>query len=288
MSTPAAKRRRVDAANAVLRKPFHSPVIRRPNAAEDSPGDSTTPDPTKAAGDAYSPSSRRPPQILRPVRSLGALRQTPNRPSSSLRFKTPLPPRAGSSTVRREGSKTRVEAGDDEADGEAGSVFFALVRAHRHTAQDAILKDLGRKLETVRQAKRIEEGSDRSRPGAPIDQELRELIVKWKGASRLAAEELFESVKERVDSAGGPKVWREMRKRQMQFYQAWDQESPSTRKRCNEGDREEEIEGDYEDEDATRMSQAVVEGEDHAEEEDCEPVSAEDLSCCLTVTSQHY
>lgn len=51
----------------------------------------------------------------------------------------------------------------------------------------------------MRQARLIEAVSERTRPDKFIDQELRVLVVRWKTTSRTAAEELFESVKERVD-----------------------------------------------------------------------------------------
>lgn len=70
-----------------------------------------------------------------------------------------------------------------------------------------MLKDLDRQLDTVRQARRIEEASERKRPGEPTDQELRDLVVKWKGASRLAAEELFPIVKERVEKYVLEAIW---------------------------------------------------------------------------------
>lgn len=89
-------------------------------------------------------------------------------------------------------------ADDDYGDHHPGGALLALVKAHRHTAQDAVLKDLDRKLETVRQAKRIEVASEGERPGEAVDQELRDLVIKWRGASRMAAEELFEIVRERV------------------------------------------------------------------------------------------
>jgi hypothetical protein len=60
------------------------------------------------------------------------------------------------------------------------------------------VRDVDRRLDLVRQAREIEAASERSRPGEPADQELRDLVVKWKAAGRVAAEELFETVKERV------------------------------------------------------------------------------------------
>lgn len=213
MSTPAAKRRRADAANAVLRKPFHSPVIRRPDDADlEEKGASKTPNSKSPAdADVYSPSSPsipgRPPQPqaqnLRPARSLNALRQcqTPNRPffRAPLNVKTPVQHGA----AKRKRSSVETPAADDDHKGEdddkPGSSLLVLVRAHRHAAQDATLRELEEKLETARQARRIEGNSAAHPPDAPVDQELRELVCRWRSAARTAAEELYEVVRERVD-----------------------------------------------------------------------------------------
>lgn len=193
MSTPAAKRRRLDAANVTLRKPFHSPLLRRPDAA----GTSKSPEQTHstAAEDVYSPSSSPSGRAIRPARSLGALRQTPLGPSSPLNFKKPS---QRSGVKRTEPASGAAVEQDDGNDDHPGGALLALVRAHRHTAQDAVLRDLDRKLGIVRQAKRIEEASEGERPGEAVDQELRDLVVKWKSASRMAADEVFEIVRERV------------------------------------------------------------------------------------------
>lgn len=221
MSTPAAKRRRADTANAVLRKPFHSPVIRKPNDPSSGPDGRPTEGPSKtpnaknqvADDDVYSPSSpsvlARPPQAqaqahaLRQARSLGTLwqNQTPKKAfsHSPLNFKTPV---QNSAAKRKRASlETPENKGSGVADDDKpGASLLALVTAHRHTAQDAALKDLDRRLETVRQARRIEDASGgNDRREEPIDQELRELVGKWKGACRTAAEELFDSVKDRVE-----------------------------------------------------------------------------------------
>lgn len=221
MSTPAAKRRRADTASAVLRKPFHSPVIRKPNDPSSGPDGRSTQGPSKtpdaknqvADDDVYSPSSpsvlARPPQpqaqaqALRQARSFGALRQnqTPKKvfSNSPLKFKTPVQSSAGKrkrASLETPESKGSAVANDDKP----GASLLALVSVHRHTAQDAALKDLDRRLETVRQARRIEDTSGgNGRREEPIDQELRELVGKWKGACRTAAEELFDSVKDRVE-----------------------------------------------------------------------------------------
>ncbi|KXX76706.1 Swi5-dependent recombination DNA repair protein 1, partial [Madurella mycetomatis] len=86
-----------------------------------------------------------------------------------------------------------------------------------------------KQLEIVRQARRIEQqqqqqqqqhaptSSSQAGRGAGGGGDLTELVGKWKGASRLAAEELFELIKGRVEGMGGAKAWRETRKRQLRF-----------------------------------------------------------------------
>lgn len=198
MNTPAAKRRRVDAANATLRKPFHSPLLRRqPDAGGSStPGSNKTPEPNsnkRPLEEVYSPSSPsapRQPQTARPTRPPGNLLHS--RPAS------PLKPSVGPRTPLASKRKSSGPREGGAAPGE-DNPFLALARAHRTAGRDAIVRDLDRQLETARQAGEIEAASERGRPGEPVDQELRDLVTKWRGASRVAAEELFETVKERVD-----------------------------------------------------------------------------------------
>lgn len=189
MSTPAAKRRRVDAANVTLRKPFQSPMIRRPNA-EGTPGTSNTPD---AVGSKRSIAENGTPQTplpkakqrLGPSKSYEeALRHSPQPPSSP-QLKRKLSLHQPFNTGRQ---STKADGGDDD------NPFLALVTAHKKE-QEMVIKDLDQRLETVRQAKRIEA---QSKDGEEVDQELKDLVVKWKSASRQAAEELFEMVKGRV------------------------------------------------------------------------------------------
>lgn len=199
MNTPAAKRRRVDAANATLRKPFHSPLLRRqPDAgATSTPGPSKTPEANsgkRSLEEVYSPSSPsapRQPQAARPARPPGNLHR--GRPASPLKLPVaPKAPHASRPKTQRPGETQPGPGGDDNP-------FLALARAHRTAGRDAIVRDLDRRLEAVRQAGEIEAVSRRGRPGEPVDQELRDLVAKWRGAGRVAAEELFETVKERVD-----------------------------------------------------------------------------------------
>lgn len=205
MNTPAAKRRRVDAANATLRKPFHSPLLKRqPGAGGSStPGPSKTPETNankRSLEEVYSPSSPsapRQPQAARPTRPPRNLHHA--RPASPLKLSSA--PKAPPATKPKTQGRGEAQAGPSGGD---DNPFLALARAHRTAGRDAIVRDLDRRLDTARQAGEIEAASERSRPGGPVDQELRDLVVKWRGAGQLAAEELFETVKERVDKLACP------------------------------------------------------------------------------------
>lgn len=61
------------------------------------------------------------------------------------------------------------------------------------------MRELKEEVDTAEQARKIETESKKKDPEGEIDGELVELIGKWKGASRLAAEELFTKVSERVN-----------------------------------------------------------------------------------------
>lgn len=205
MNTPAAKRRRVDAANATLRKPFHSPLLRRqPDAGKDgNPGSSKTPESNtnkRSFEEVYSPSSpsvARQPQAARPVDKPAHGQQAVSSPKPSSPLAARKDPRAKTPGLREGGATGAGEEDDHD------NPFLKLARAQRtrKLAADraAVVKDLDRRLDLVRQAREIEAASERKRPGEPVDQELRDLVGKWRAAGRVAAEELFETVKERVD-----------------------------------------------------------------------------------------
>lgn len=208
MNTPAAKRRRVDAANATLRKPFHSPLLRRqPDAGnKNAPGPSRTPEPNsnkRSFEEVYSPSSpstSKQPQAVRPSQPGINLRGADGQPQASA-SKSSLAPGAPRAATAKRKTPGPSESGATVT-GDDGNPFLALARAHRTRApagRDAIVRDLDRRLDLVRQAREIEVASERCRPQEPVDQELRDLVVKWRAAGRVAAEELFETVRERVD-----------------------------------------------------------------------------------------
>ncbi|KAK3382884.1 hypothetical protein B0T24DRAFT_661490 [Lasiosphaeria ovina] len=314
---PAAtnKRRRAEAANVALRKPFRSPMISRQAAAAGEGDDgaragtaNASPTIARAAAGAEAaaravatpgtpranPATRR--------RGRGAWLSTPasasrgsplNQPSmrgsnSSLasrpgnsRLETPLAGKvskkknSGSGQVLRHGGD--VDDGDDD---DADDLLERMRRAERETG--AHVRQLQQELEVVRQAKRIEQQSEQSRrlrrqpplTAAPagdggssiIDAELRELVGKWKLASRQAAEELFELIKGRVAGMGGGKAWRETRRQQQQgFFAGFDDGDgygSSATRRDHERDCKEEC-GCDDDDDGRR--EAALRG--HADEE---------------------
>jgi hypothetical protein len=73
----------------------------------------------------------------------------------------------------------------------------ALIKTQRQLEKQ--LRELKEELDTAEQARRIEADSEKKDPGGAIDGELTQLILKWREASRQAAEELFTGVRDRVN-----------------------------------------------------------------------------------------
>lgn len=96
--------------------------------------------------------------------------------------------------------------------------------------------------------------------------ELKELVGKWKGASRAAAEELFGLIKGRVEGMGGGRAWRESRRWQREGG-GWD-DFEEGRKREGDGDGEE---GENEDGGGREWDEGG--GDEDGEEEEGEEVS---------------
>ena len=61
------------------------------------------------------------------------------------------------------------------------------------------LREIKEELDTAEQARKIERESRTKDPDGKVDGELVVLIEKWRGASRVAAEELFGKVRDRVN-----------------------------------------------------------------------------------------
>ncbi|KAJ4417702.1 ERAD-associated protein [Neurospora sp. IMI 360204] len=310
---PASKRRRVELANATLRRPFRSPMINRATS-----GDKSTPTATRQGKTT---------QVRAAVGSSGAAdvgggeeeeedddddeetgfssvrtsaarktsksslhRSSGAGPSASTQRNAKPPllglnnkeeqqkgPRATSGINRRRSSiwsgstadsnitssrppvgqshTKRTVLGEAAPDGN-DDILAGLQKSHREAK--AHLSAMQKQLDLIRQAKRIEmasrktvkEGSkeQRRQDATVIDAELKELVQKWKLASRQAAEELFELIKGRVAGMGGAKAWRETRRRQVEgFHSAWDDEGQKGKKRKGDADEREIEDSDVSD-----------------------------------------
>ncbi|KAJ8066598.1 hypothetical protein OCU04_005645 [Sclerotinia nivalis] len=211
MSTPAAKRRRIEAANTLqkpfrspFKTPFKSPLIKAPPNTRAS----------TAAAAASAPLSSKI-SISYPVVSIPA-------PNTATRIK-----KSFTSPV----SAAVLNADPDIA---------PLLKEQRELEKQ--LKEVKEGLEMAEQAKKIERDSNaKDKDGnGEIDGELIELCEKWKGASRLAAEELFGKVRDRVNRMGGPRAWKEMQKRQQEYQNNWDQDEANNNNNDDSDDDDED------------------------------------------------
>ena len=170
MSTPAAKRRRIEAAASTLSKPFRSP-FKSPLKGPSPFHDSTQP---------ITPAAPETPFVL-PER-------TPNlavSPAVTLHCKLDQHKK----TVSPSTSITAQLNTDPD--------ISQLLRTQRELEKQ--LREIKERLETAEQARKIERESRKTTVEGEIDGELLILIEKWRGASRRAAEELFGNVRDRVN-----------------------------------------------------------------------------------------
>ena len=289
-----AKRRRIEAANATLRKPFRSPLVNRQpqdnkpgpdGAQQNSPSinrDSAAPDKATPHTPAPARGSRHAPAAASPLSTSPSLaswspqprKQTTTTTTTGTASLTPLPtrrslprknqitpqpqqPRSGTTTTTTTTTQPNpntnpnpkagyraAEEEDGEGEEEEQDLLTRLTASQR--TLHSHLRTTQSRLALVRQAAQIERAStsaaaaaaaDRS-PGEPVGVELTELIDRWKGASRLAAEEVFELITGRVEGMGGVRVWsRERRRAQREFY-AGSFDEGLVRKEEGEGDGE--------------------------------------------------
>ncbi|TGO09323.1 hypothetical protein BTUL_0170g00130 [Botrytis tulipae] len=211
MSTPAAKRRRIEAAST-LQKPFRSP-FKTPFKSPLIKGSPNTRASTAAAA-ASTPSLSKTPTSY-PVVSIPS-------PKSVVRTK-----KSFTSPI----SAAVINADPDIA---------PLLKEQREL--EKLLKEVKEELDTAEQAKKIERDSKAKNENGSgeIDGELVDLCEKWRSASRLAAEELFGKVRDRVNRMGGPRAWKEMQKRQHEYRNNWDQDEANNNNNNNfEGEDEE-------------------------------------------------
>jgi hypothetical protein len=151
-------------------------------------------------------------------------------PSGSATIKTPVPvlqdssdpaqageddatkhPEAAKSLLQRIATPLRTKATKNQFSSPISSTtpnadpdIAALIKTQRQLEKQ--LQELKEELDIAEQARRIEAGSEKKNPGGEIDGELTQLILKWRVASRQAAEELFTGVRDRVNRYAGTRL----------------------------------------------------------------------------------
>lgn len=210
MSTPAAKRRRIDTASQTLSKPFRSPFktpFKSPvkGAAITSIQNS---DVSVSTSTLASTSGTRNATPLA-SKSTNSLLNLNNPPTSKLA----LPPSAPRLAKKKFSSPTA--AAKINADPEVARLLKEqreLERALREVKEELDRAEQAGKIERESRKwilRQEEEGLRRKGAGGALelDGELVELIGKWRGASRGAAEELFGRVRDRVNRLVAARCW---------------------------------------------------------------------------------
>jgi len=191
MSTPAAKRRRIDTGQNVLLRPFRSPFKTTPNPVQDNN--------IQTRNDISKPSQ---------IKTDGIVNSTEER--------RPATPSNGPSITKKAIVSTISASLNSDPD-------VAPLLNHQREL-DSQLRELSKESDVAEQARKIEADSERKNPGGLVDAELLELIQKWRNTSRQAAEELFSKVRDRVNRLGGPRAWKDMQKNQHEFWNRSDDE----------------------------------------------------------------
>ena len=138
----------------------------------------------------------------------------------------------------------------------------------QHTHLLTTLSSLKAETDTYAQALKIEKN-----PSA--DEELEELIVKWKAASRVAAEEVYAGARDRVNRMGGLGALREKEREGRERFGAWDREG-GVEGGGNGGEEEED--GRCE-----RLERRAEEAEELAEREKAKEKEKEDEEAGFTM-----
>lgn len=183
-SSLTAKRRRLNNASNMLTRPFVSPL----KSADSANASTTTTTPSKSSRSNVPVNSNTPyaPSTLAHTTN-AATSRTPHKPQSN--------PASAHTPVRRPGYATPFAKRLDPAE-------QALQKDI--TAIELQIKAVRNDIDLLKQAAKY--SSDAT------DHDLEELAVKWKLAAQSAAEEIFGTVKERVNRMGGVQAWRDSEK----------------------------------------------------------------------------
>ncbi|PCG97952.1 Tetratricopeptide-like helical [Penicillium occitanis (nom. inval.)] len=157
--------------------------------------------------------------LLRPFKSplpKSAQRKEPATPdeaattsNSNLRQQIPSHPHKPATPITPSSPSLNIKTSNPES--KDPEILF--LRKKRLTLQSQ-LTSLRTELDTAQQALRIESSSR--------DDELRALRLKWRGISQKAAEELFETAKEKIGRMGGVAAWRESERQRVKRMAMWE------------------------------------------------------------------
>ncbi|KAH8844300.1 hypothetical protein MCOR27_003551 [Pyricularia oryzae] len=219
MNTPAAKRRRIEATKT-LRKPFRSPLISRRGGDKDEAktGSEKEGEEGQSSADNRTNTTATPSPLRTKVPRRAVDTRTP--------FKSPSVAVASSSSSSSSSSfsaASGLEGKNPRPNPDPTPDGTRKAGPSSQVAAGAVVRPSDEQLKRA--------NGDAAGAAADGDNELRHLIVKWKAASRLAAEMVFDIAKQRVDSAGGPKAWRQQQK-------SWDDPASGTRGSDDEEGRE--------------------------------------------------
>lgn len=184
MASPpmTAKRRRLNNASNTLSKPFVSPL--KTADALKTPSKSKRSDVIATSNQSYVPST-----LAHTINAASAI--PPPKPQSTRPAITPV----RSNPVRKYAYSTPFAKRSDPAEQAVQKEITSLELQIRAVRND---------IDALNQAAKYTSDS--------TDNDLEELAVKWKLASQAAAEEIFGSVKERVNRMGGVEAWRDSEK----------------------------------------------------------------------------
>ncbi|KAH6681376.1 hypothetical protein B0J14DRAFT_694924 [Halenospora varia] len=228
MSTPLTKKRRINTASQTLSKPFRSPFktpFKSPLKGTQPPNN------TLVTG---TPISRLANPTILAEKNVNTPKLRPGNASS-----TPVRPLK---TKRTFNSPVAAAALNNDPE------IAVLLKVQRELEKE--LRSVKEEVDVAEQAWKIEGESRRKwerdvesgiRDGewdGEVDGELVVLCEKWKGASRLAAEELFGRVRDRVNRMGGPRAWKEMQKKQQEFQNEWQQDEQGNNNDSDDEDNE--------------------------------------------------
>ncbi|KAI4707547.1 hypothetical protein J4E89_007651 [Alternaria sp. Ai002NY15] len=204
MSTPQAKRRRLNEATKTLQKPFKSPFRTplKPSIGDDPPSS----DPPEI----HTPALDAPRTTIAPARSTApadnGAQQAATRSASMQPPKTPatskVTPRASKPLVSRPNLSTPSRVASKKAPSKP-SVAREIMQIRNE-------------IQMLTQAQTLATSTK--------DDDLVVLVDKWRTASRAAAEELFGSTRDRVNRMGGVGAWKEREKESKERQMQWDKE----------------------------------------------------------------